>query len=234
MVSAPSPTQEAQYSAEMPVLFIWILNIFAKAIISQLVNEVGAQPAAAEPIGILTVSIFGQKEFLWRGKTFIDIFMAKMRKMCPVLWGFRGNEKTEGGRTALGWHKDGDSWVDEQVHNNRMMGLGSGYASICLRDFGKSQQAISPWHPTHYWQSMSVIVNTPPDQTSPTQFMVLKALIDQKEKSFLKFYGTAAMAALRLALVDFPAKQKNQTEVAVGALKVLASKLERDHGLQLY
>jgi nucleoporin GLE1 len=224
----------AQYNAEMPVLFIWILNIFAKAIINQLVNEAGAQPTAAEPIGILTVSIFGQKEFLWRGKPLIDIFMAKMRKVCPVLWGYRGNEKTEGGRTALGWHKDGDSWVDIQIHNNRMMGLGAGYAAICLRDFGRSQAAISPWHPTHYWQSMSVIVNTPPDQTSPTQFMVLKAMIDHKEKSFLKFYGTAALAALRIALVDFPAKQANQSEVAVSALKVLASKLERDHGLQLH
>ena len=79
---------------------------------------------------------------------------------------------------------------------------------------------------------MSRIVNTPPEEASSTQYVVLKAMIENYEQRFMNFYGTAARAALQVALVDFPGRT-TETTAAVSALKVLGDKLKRDVGLKL-
>jgi len=155
-----------------------------------------------------------------------------MRIACPVLFGFRGNDKTERGRASVGWKKEKNGrWEGEQWHYPRMTGLGAGWAAICLRDFSKSQHK-NPWPTTHYWQTIASIVSTPPADMSATQFLVLKALIDNYEKRFIGFYGSAALAVLRVALVDFPSRAPDDIAAAL-SLKVLADKLNRDTGLQL-
>ncbi|KAI1501084.1 GLE1-like protein-domain-containing protein [Biscogniauxia marginata] len=215
----------------LPSLFIYLLNHFAKAVINQFINECGAQPKTADPIGVLTAMVFSNKAYLWRGKTLIDILMAKFRVVCPVLFGYRGSEKTEQGRLRLGWKKDGPGWTPEQQHSDRMKGLGVGYAAIALRDFSKSPNT-NPWPPSKYWTSLARIVNTPPAEISNTQCVVLRAMIEIYEERFLNFYGSAAIAALRKALVEFPNKAQDKTP-AVSGLQVLASILKRDIGLEL-
>ncbi|KAI1635748.1 GLE1-like protein-domain-containing protein [Biscogniauxia mediterranea] len=215
----------------LPSLFLYLLNHFAKAVINQFINECGAQPKTADPIGVVAAMVFSNKAYLWRGKTLIDILMAKFRVVCPVLFGYRGSEKTEQGRLRLGWRKDGSGWTPEQQHNDRMKGLGVGYAAIALRDFSKSPNT-NPWPPSRYWTSLARIVNTPPAEISNTQCVVLRAMIEIYEERFLTFYGSAAIAALRKALVEFPNKAQEKTP-AVSGLQVLASILKRDIGLEL-
>ncbi|KAH6611400.1 nucleoporin gle1 [Trichoderma cornu-damae] len=195
----------ANNDATLPSLFIYLFNICAKGIINQFINECSANPKAADPIGVFTAHIFSQKDFLWRGESLIDILMAKFRVVCPVLFGLRGSDKTERGRLAIGWKKDGPGYVTEQTHNDRMTGLGAGFASISLRDFSKTSKA-NPYPPINYWKALAGIVNSPPNETSNTQYVVLRAMIEGHEQRFLSFYGNAAVAALRLALVDFPRK----------------------------
>lgn len=161
----------------------------------------------------------------------VDILMAKFRVVCPVVFGYRGSEKTEQGRTRLGWRREGSGWIAEQQHIDRMMGLGVGYASIALRDFSKSQNA-NPWPPSRYWTAMANIVNTPPAEISNTQCVVLRSMVELYEDKFLNFYGSAGVAALRKALVEFPAKAQVETP-GVAGLKVLAQIFKRDYGLQL-
>ncbi|KAI1486858.1 GLE1-like protein-domain-containing protein [Biscogniauxia mediterranea] len=215
----------------LPSLFLYLLNHFAKAVINQFINECGAQPKTADPIGVVAAMVFSNKAYLWRGKTLIDILMAKFRVVCPVLFGYRGSEKTEQGRLRLGWRKDGPGWTPEQQHNDRMKGLGVGYAAIALRDFSKSPNT-NPWPPSRYWTSLARIVNTPPAEISNTQCVVLRAMIEIYEERFITFYGSAAIAALRKALVEFPNKAQEKTP-AVSGLQVLASILKRDIGLEL-
>jgi nucleoporin GLE1 len=233
VLSTPAPVEEALNNSDtLPVLFIYLLNIFSKALVSQFIDEAGVAPKAADPIGVVAVSVFAQAELCWRGKSFIDILICKIRVVCPVLFGVRGSERTEEGRARLGWRRDdGGGWVHDQVHNTRMTGLGAGYAAISLRDFSKSSNK-NPYPPTMYWQSMASIVNTPPGEASSTQYIVLKAMIDNYEKRFMGFYGSAARAALQVALVDFPGRALEDT-VAVSALKVLGDRLRRDFGLRL-
>ncbi|KAF4612477.1 hypothetical protein G7Y89_g15601 [Cudoniella acicularis] len=231
MLDPPEPQEGARYNGEMPSLFIYFVSHFAKAVVGQWAQEASTKPTAALPIGVAAVSIFARPDFLWRGKPLIDILLAKIRHECPVIFGLRGNEKTEEGRARLGWKREKGVWFDEQSHMDRMTGLGAGYASLCLRDFSKSTMK-HPWPPTHYWQAIAVIVSTPPNETSSTQYTVLKALINENEGSFLKFYGSAARAALRVALVDFPS-QAPKGNVAAASLQVLADQMAQNGGLRV-
>ncbi|KAF4984343.1 hypothetical protein FZEAL_454 [Fusarium zealandicum] len=217
--------------ATLPSLFIYLINICAKGIVSQFINEGGANPKSADPVGVFAAHIFSTKEFQWRGQSLIDILMAKYRIACPVLFGHRGNDKTERGRMAIGWKKDGPSWITEQSHNDRMTGLGAGFASLSLRDFSKSSKK-NPYPPTNYWKALAYIVNSPPSETSNTQYVVLRSMIQGHEQRFLNFYGNAALAALRLALIEFP-KKAPQNATAAGSLAALADVLRSESGLIL-
>ncbi|KAI6093132.1 GLE1-domain-containing protein [Hypoxylon rubiginosum] len=218
----------------LPSLFLYLLNQFSKAIINQFINECGAQPKSADPIGVTAAMIFAKDAYSWRGKTLIDILMAKFRVVCPVLFGYRGSEKTDQGRVRLGWKKDKSSgvWIPEQQHIDRMKGLGAGYSSIALRNFSKASTE-NPWPPRHYWTCMAKIVNTPGNEISNTQCVVLRAIIEENEDRFVQFYGSAAIAALRKALVEFPGRASDQKLPGVAGLTVMASMLKRDIGLEL-
>jgi len=227
-----SPVQGARHNdAQFPSIFVYLLNVFSKAAISQFINEAGARPETADPVGVCIAGTFSEPDFLWRGVSMIDILLAKFRIVCPVLFGYRGSEKTEQGRQRLGWWKDGSSWIAEQQHMDRMTGLGAGYAAISLRKFGKSTKE-NPYPPRHYWTALARIVNTPAGEISNTQCVVLKAMIENYEQKFIEFYGSAGLAALRLALLEFPARAPFKS-AAVNSLEVLAQLLKRDTGLAL-
>lgn len=225
------PDQEAVHNGELPSLFLYLLNCLAKDMIKQFDGECGPMPHKADPIGVIAAQVFSTKEFQWRGVSLIDIMMAKFRVACPVLFGIRGNEKKEQGRLRLGWRKPDGNWMPDQQHYERMSGLGVGYASIALRDFSRAKTK-NPYPPANYWTSMSRIVNSPPDEISDTQCVVLRAMIHLYEDKFINFYGNQAIAALRKALVEFPAKAPHKTP-AVNGLAVLASLYHKDLGLDL-
>ncbi|GAB0132623.1 hypothetical protein EsDP_00001052 [Epichloe bromicola] len=232
----PSTEDVPNNGPTIPSLFVYIMNIIAKGIITQFIDECGVKPRAADPIGVFTAQVFSHKDFSWRGQSLIDILLAKFRVVCPVLFGSRGNDESERGKQALGWKRarieDGlSSWVTEKNHNDRMAGLGAGFASISLRDFSKASKA-NPYPPTNYWKAFACIVNSPPNEISNTQLVVLRSMIDGHEQRFLNFYGNAAVAALRLALVEFPKKAPADSSGA-GSLRALGDSLRSDGGLAL-
>ncbi|KAK4193017.1 putative nucleoporin GLE1 [Podospora australis] len=232
-VLAPrNPIQNAIHNDPvLPSLFIYLLNIFAKAAVSQFINEASARPETADPVGVCIAAAFSEPDFLWRGVSMIEILLAKLRIVCPVLFGYRGSEKTEQGRQRLGWWKDHGRWIPEQQHMDRMTGLGAGFAAISLRKFAQSKKQ-NPFPARHYWTAMARIVNTPPAEISNTQCIVLKAMVQNYESKFIESYGNAAIAALRTALIEFPAKATEKS-AAVSSLQVLAQVLKRDTGLIL-
>lgn len=229
------PVEGATNNAEMPSLFLFLVNHLAKCVIKQFTNECSANTKAADPIGVLVAATFSDPIFQWRGKPLIDILMAKFYVVCPVLFGARGVDKTEQGRDKVGWMRRGaNAWITEAEHYDRQQGLGSGYAAISLRDFSRSKKK-NPYPMRHYWESFALIVNTQPAEMSNTQCVVLKAMIDHYEQRFLQFYGTAAIAALRLALVDFPASAKSagRGDPVVESLLVHGKTLRARYGLVL-
>ena len=215
---------------KIPSVLVYLLNQLSKAVIAQFINESSVKPDTADPLGLLVVQIFSQPEFSYRGASLIDIFMAKYRFVCPVLWGVRGSEKTNEGRVRLGWRKEGDEFVNAEVHAQRMTGLGAGWAAICLRNFTNAKNP-HPWPIWKYWQSMAIITQTPPAEQSETQYTVLTAMISGSEKAFINYYGAMAVMALQFSLQAFPARAIKTA--SSGALKVIADKLLRDTGLDL-
>lgn len=211
-----------------------MLSIFSKAIVSQFGGESGISLKAAEPAGVLVAHIFASTDYQLTGNSLIDILLAKLHAVCPVLWGAYGDEKTTAGRKMLGWRKEDGQFVSERRHHERVSGFGAGFAAISLRNFSKARLR-NPYPPVHFWECLSNILNVPPEDVQPTHLFVLKAMLENCVERFVQFYGSAAIALLRHSLVDFPASlpPKLQDTAACKAITLLADLLLRDKNLRI-
>ncbi|KUJ19648.1 GLE1-domain-containing protein [Mollisia scopiformis] len=209
---------------QLPVLFIYLLSIFSKALIAQAAQEAALKSESAEPIAMAAHQIFSHPDLLWRGMSMIDILIAKLRKSCGALFGFRGAETKDTGRITLGWKKEDGMWVSESIHYDRMRGIGAFYAGLTLRRY---KNRVNPYPPPHYWRAMAAILTCPQQERSNTSYYVLGALIKGYEGKFQEFYGDFARLALEAALIHYPmgAREKN---VAVMTLLTLGDKAKTD------
>ncbi|KAI4162046.1 MAG: hypothetical protein LQ342_004358 [Letrouitia transgressa] len=221
------PVQDAQ----APALVIFLLNHFAKAVISQYINEASVSPKLADPIGTVTSSIFALEDLKCNGVSLIDVLIAKFHVVCPPLFGIYGDEKTTEGRTRLGWWREGSDgpWISDQRHWDRMAGLGAGFASIALRNFEKSRSE-NPYPPYHYWQSLSSILNIPAGHVTETHFIIVRSMLLNSESRFMLFFGKPAFSALRFAILEFPKKAAQQTPAA-SSLAGLEHTFRKDKGI---
>ena len=227
LTTPPPPTADPKG----PALLIYLLNIFAKALVSQFVSEAGVSPKSADPVGTIGSLIFATTEFRWNGISLIDILIAKYHVVCPVLFGIYGDESTNEGKRSLGWIKDNGAWVTEQRHAERMTGLGAGFAAISLRNYSKSKMQ-NPYPHHHFWTALARIVNIPPKELTTTHFTVLKAMIENNEFRILDFFGNAGKMALRRALIELP-QQSGMNSVAAKAVAILPEILRKEKKLYL-
>ncbi|MCJ1395018.1 hypothetical protein MMC18_007899 [Xylographa bjoerkii] len=217
-----------------PALLIYLLNIFAKALIAQFINEASIVSTAADPIGVVGSQIFASSEFRWNSFSLVDILIAKYHFVCPVLFGIYGNEETNQGRYRSGWIKENkrdDHWISEQKHFERMTGLGSGYAAISLRNYDKSRLQ-NPYPVYNFWRSLAAIINIPPQEATSTHFTVLKALIENNESRILDFFGNVGRLALKKAVIDFP-QESGSTSVSAKSVAMLPDIWRKDKKLFL-
>ena len=226
-----SPPQQIN-DPKGPALLVYLLNIFAKAIVAQFVDEAGVKPQIADPLGTVASHIFAISDLRWKEISLIDILIAKFHVVCPVLFGIYGDEQSIEGKRRLGWSKedDGGLFIPQQRHFERMTGLGAGFAGISLKNYEKAR-AKNPYPDHHYWQALARIANVPSDQITQTHFVVLKGMIEGYEAKFLQFFGDAAMAALRHVLVELP--KRSPPSVASKALAGLLDVLRREKKLML-
>jgi nucleoporin GLE1 len=236
MLSKPEPVPGAANNGDtLPILFFWLLNHFTKSVVEVLQDTISITPQLADPTGVMVVMVFSKPTVKWRGASMIDVFMARLRKVAPALFGYRGDDDTDSGRAIIGWKKfnsSGGTWADEQVHFNRMTGFARGYAAISLRDFSASQQP-NPWAPWHYWQTLASLLSTPPRERTRTVYTLVTYLVSGHEGKFVGFYGSAAVAMLRYAVVEFSKNPTPQCATAAKTLATVGSTLERDYGLTL-
>lgn len=231
LANPPNPLPSSD--SKMPAVLLYLLNIFAKAIVAQFADEAGVSPRTADPIGIIGSHIFSLKDFQWQSISLIDILIAKMHVVCPVLFGIYGDESTAEGKLRLSWMREdkGGPYISEQRHNERMTGLGAGFASLALRNYEKSK-LDNPYPSINYWQSLACITNVPSAEVTTTHCIVLKAMIENYEQRILEFFGDAGLAALKVSLIEFP-KRATRQNVAAKALSGLADILKRDKKLKL-
>ncbi|KAL4917630.1 hypothetical protein BDW62DRAFT_183533 [Aspergillus aurantiobrunneus] len=216
---------------KVPALLIYALNIFAKSLISSLITEASINQGHAEPIGIIAAQIFSMDAFIYRGHHMVDILWAKYRVVCPALWGFHGSEKTESGRRALGWWREGPDgpFVSEQAHADRMTALGAGFAALTLRNFGKTQRK-NPFPNTLYWFSVHKILNIPPAEIQETHVILLSAMLRSSAERIVGFFGHIGIALMRKAIVELPDSLPRQT-MTVNQLKLLKDLYKREKNI---
>jgi nucleoporin GLE1 len=235
MVNPGSLTNLDSNAAQVPAVFIFLLNMCAKAAINTFKKTA---VAVTETVGITVAFVFGSLDLRFHGESFIDILLAKYRFACPILFGIYGPERTEGGRVRLGWpFSVGDDgrrlWIDEKDFFEEQTSLAVGWAALTLRDFKKAKTSSNACPPWNYWKSVSCIVNTPPEQVTRLHFVVLKNLIENHADKFIKFYGQAATVALRTAVVVFPGKQGAKGSTERNGLEFLRDGLRREFGIVL-
>ncbi|KAI4267603.1 MAG: hypothetical protein LQ337_008269 [Flavoplaca oasis] len=223
------PIQDVQ----VPALFVYLLNHFAKAVIAQFIKEAAVSPTIADPIGTATVNVFAKKEHLVNGISLIDILIAKFHRVCPPLFGMYGSERTDQGRERLGWWREypGGPFVSTQMHQDRMTGLGAGYAAISLRNFETSRMTNS-YPPYHYWRAMAGILNVPAGQVTDTHLVLLRALLSNSEARFFHFYGESAKQLMQFAVNEYP-KRAPRDSVAATLLSNLGNTWRKDKKLYL-
>lgn len=233
LISYTPPSTPLQISGP----FVYLYNIFTKALIRQFISESSGGHMQADAVGVIAVSIIADADFKIGGTIpLIDILLAKFHVTCPILWGIYGPHNSVAGRERIGWWKEDGQWVPEQRHIERITGLASGFSALSLRDFSKAKKE-NPFPNTNYWHAMAVIVNTPAQKITPTHFIALKGLVDGYVQRFVGFYGHAAIALLRTAMVEFPARAKSTGDKnlsqAADTIVVLKEVLKRDLKLTL-
>lgn len=206
-IAFPPPEIANAENAQVPALFVYLLNILSKSLIAQLIAEAGVTVKYAEPLGVLAAQIFSMDAFLYKGCPMIDVLISKFHAICPVLWGFYGDEGTEAGKIALGWKRTEPKgpFLRNQVHEERMTGLGAGFAAIALRNFSKTARQ-NPYPNTHFWKALSNIINVPAEEVQETHLVVLVAMLRFSAPRVVGFWGDMGLLALRQAVVTFPAK----------------------------
>lgn len=199
--------------------------------IHQLTEESAVDTEMADSVGIMTTWLFSKPDYCVNGQSLIDIFWAKYHVVCPALFGINGSEKSQAGRKRLGWHKEDDQWVTDQEHYTRMRGLGAGFSAITLRDFSKSRNR-NPAPNRLFWEALARLVNTTANETQPTQFILVKNMIERYVPRIIAQFGRAGVVALRQGLVEFPKagprRKDGTTDPSVTALETLALKLQSD------
>ncbi|KAJ5682205.1 hypothetical protein N7462_005370 [Penicillium macrosclerotiorum] len=227
------PESIAGSEQKAPALLIYGLNIFAKCLIASLLAEASLKPEHAEPIGIIAAQIFSTDEFMYQGIHMSDILWAKYRVVCPALWGFTGDEKTQGGRRALGWWRENPEgpFISEQAHLDRMTALGAGFSAITLRKFGQTQRQ-NPFPNTLFWTSLQKLVSMPPTEVQETQITLLYSMLRGSGERILGFFGQFGLVLMRKAIVDLPAGLTRQS-MSVNQLKLLRETYQRDKNIIL-
>lgn len=232
-IASPPAGLASSQGEKAPALLIYGLNILVKCLISALINEASINPNHAEPIGIVAAQIFSMDAFMYKGVHMSDILWAKYRVVCPALWGFTGDEKTDAGRRALGWWREeaDGPFISEQTHSDRMTALGAGYAALTLRNFGKTQRR-NPFPNTMFWSSLFKIVSIPPSEMQDTHITLLGSMLRSSGERILGFFGQGGLFLMRKAIVELPESFSRQT-MGVNKLKLLKELYLREKSIDL-
>ncbi|PPJ59643.1 hypothetical protein CBER1_01163 [Cercospora berteroae] len=217
---------------QVPKVFLYMVNYTVKIILKQLAYEATVDAEHAEPIGILTATLFSKPEFKPGGHFMSDMLWAKFHKIHAALFGVRFNELTPDGRLALGFKRD--VYTSKTMWHDAVRALSRGYAAITLRDFSRSQNE-NPFPNRLYWEALSRVLTTPVEERISLHYVTVDGMLDPLfVPRFIKFYGNNALAAMRAAVLEFPKPPHREGhELAKTTLQKLSVKYQEQLNLRL-
>ena len=192
---------ENEGAAQYPQLLLYAWICFEKALVKQWYNEASKEDGRIiGQLSLIAASLYLDVNFMCNGTiSMIDTLLAKLHRICPILFGIRGDLRAN--RAGLGLDKIHPNESDMNRYSQLMTGIGAGYAAITHKKFGKKAPAIPI---SEYWRTVVLICNTPAEALYPGHFLVLQGLLRDNVRKFIMTYGVAAMAVLRRATIDLP------------------------------
>ncbi|KAL5113942.1 hypothetical protein ACEQ8H_008160 [Pleosporales sp. CAS-2024a] len=228
IVSRQLPPMANEAEAQYPAFLLYTWICFEKSVLKQFEKEAAALDGRTiQEIGLIAASLLADERYMWRGIPLTDIVLAKLHRICPILFGVRGSMDTAEGRIRLGWL---ERCITSEEYGQRMRGLGAGFAALSLRAFNAKAPAVPM---SEYWRTLVSICNTPPDSLWPGHFALIHGLTRDYYKKFLNFYGAQARAVLRRATIDLPARAPPRCQDAAGTVSVLPLGWQKE-GINLY
>ena len=213
---------EAQYPAFL--LYMWIM--FEKFLLKQFEKEASNEDGRIiQEIGLIAASLFADQRYMWKGVSLIDVLLAKMHHICPIMFGVLGNMNTVEGQKRLGWMPIDKQPPTAEIYMQRIRGLSAGFAAMSLRAF-KTVPALPM---SEYWRCLVHVCNTPSADMYPGHFAILNGLLRDFYKKFLGFYGIQAKGVLRRAVVDIPARAPERCREAAGIISVLQEQWKKEN-----
>ena len=222
IISHPIPQLANEAEAGYPAFLLYVWICFEKFLLKQFEKEAANEDGRIiQEIGLIAASLLGDQKYMWKGIPLTDIMLAKLHRACPILFGIRGTMNTTEGRIRLGCTPN----TTLDAYNQRLRGVGAGYAAMSLRTFASKAPALPI---SEYWRAIVSICNTPPEYLWPGHFAILSGLIRDSYKKFLTFYGVAAQGVLRRATIDLPARAPERCKDAAGTVSVLPESWKKE------
>jgi nucleoporin GLE1 len=216
----PEVTNEAE--AQYPALLLYAWICFEKSVIMQWNQEAANEDhSIIQELGLIAASLYSDHKYKWKGVVpLTDTLLAKLHRVCPMMFGINGNTTTKQGLARLGLDKYGTSDANQNSYLQMATGVGAGYAALSLRQFSGKNPAVPM---ADYWRAVASICNTPSDALFPGHFMCLKGLLRDFVRKFLTFYGVHAIAVLRRATRALPDRAPSERPGLKSAADIVRS-----------
>ncbi|KAL6452751.1 GLE1 mRNA export factor GLE1 [Candida maltosa Xu316] len=186
------------------LVYKWILNFIAKAIIDQAETEVIVRPNSALPLGQLAcvlLNTFPEFEYYLN---------ARFIKKSPYIIGYTCAIDSEEGRLRMGWKRTSDNkWEDDVKYDERIGGIVTVWAVMTtITDY----QPQKPMYCAEAsWKFLARMGNLNQSLLANAHFAVLGNWWEAAGTQFLNIYGTQArklMCVIVTQLTDVVANKK--------------------------
>lgn len=201
------------YTKQNELVYQWILNFIAKAIVAQAETEVIVQPTAALPLARLALHLLQNLDGLYY------YLCARFAKKCALILGYTCAIDTEEGRTRMGWRRTDEKWEAEVKYEERMGGIAAVWAVMAR--LGADQKSFPFFSMASEWKFMARMLNTSKDLITNVHYVVFCNWWEAAAEYLVKNYGKQAIKGLQLAVGDWVSYGKLKSYPAATRLSIL-------------
>lgn len=196
------------------LVFKWILNFVAKAIIDQAETEVIVRPNSALPLAHLAFTIL--HEF----PEFEYYLNARFVKKCPYIIGYTCAIDSEEGRKRMGWKRTSDNkWEDDVKYDERMGGIVIVWAVMTrLTDYNLQ---LTLYSLPASWTFLARVANLNQQLLSNTHFTVLGNWWEACSAQFSGAYGSQSKKLLHVIVSQLTDVVANRKFPSAARLRIL-------------
>lgn len=173
------------------IVYHWILNFFAKAVVAQAEVETIVSIQSATPLGKLAAMM------MLRYEPLKELLLARFVKKCPLVIGYTCAIDTVEGRIRMGWKRKGEKWEEPNSYSERLSGICAVWTAITISQIPTNGQP-HPYPFANSWRFVARMVNVPNELLTDTHFSAMGIWWDIASEAFLSEYGRQGQKLLEL------------------------------------